>query len=540
MKKIPVCGFFAAFALYLLSDIFFWFSSIDLFWPLTIVPPIDIWKNIDYPAELRYFTRSFEFIFVSVFFFILFKLRSKSFKESLTVPIIAALHLVYGLALILMHFTLSSSVVFIFVFAPLLLLTAPLTYYYSWKWKQVSVYLSCSLHKGKFSVVRKSFTESINSVILIQSLIRAKIVQTRFNSQKKAITQIQAATRAYLARKSFANSINSVVLIQSLIRAKIAQTRFNSQKKAITKIQAATRAYWARKSFANSINSVVLIQSLIRAKIAQTRFNSQKKAITKIQAITRDYLERKRLQNSRDVSACIIIQETIRSYLRRKRHQHGLQAISLMQQRMKLKVALFSTVVVIQQHVDNAKLEEEVLKMLSSQSSSVRRKAIEMLHALCENCSAWFCKNLLLPSKSSTIPFAVLLYDLRSDVTFGGDTQFKISAVRCVRAIANHPSLLPMLCSLNVIDILVEIVTVHCKSCEELSASCLGVLLLTACCSSCHSYWNASETASSLLKRLHLSFERKKKFALVAKKGTTSDTIVKKRLDLLLIHLSGI
>ncbi|KAL0236076.1 hypothetical protein GEMRC1_002658 [Eukaryota sp. GEM-RC1] len=142
-RKIPVCGFFAAYALHLLSDIFFWFASIDLFWPLTIVPPIDIWKNIDYPAELRYFTRSFEFIFASVFFFILFKLRSKSFKESLTVPIIAALHLLYGLALILMHFTLSSSVVFIFVFAPLLLLTAPLTYYYSWKWKQVLYNLAC-------------------------------------------------------------------------------------------------------------------------------------------------------------------------------------------------------------------------------------------------------------------------------------------------------------------------------------------------------------------------------------------------------------
>ena len=66
-------GFMAGFIFHLLIDLFFWFDSIDLFWPLPI-PEINIWFFIDINQKIKYLIMAMEFIF---FRFIAYQLIEK-------------------------------------------------------------------------------------------------------------------------------------------------------------------------------------------------------------------------------------------------------------------------------------------------------------------------------------------------------------------------------------------------------------------------------------------------------------------------------
>ena len=55
-------GFIAGMSFHLLIDIFFWFDSIDLFWPLPI-PNINLWFNMDVNNDILNIILASEFIF---------------------------------------------------------------------------------------------------------------------------------------------------------------------------------------------------------------------------------------------------------------------------------------------------------------------------------------------------------------------------------------------------------------------------------------------------------------------------------------------
>ncbi|KAL0244306.1 hypothetical protein GEMRC1_008390 [Eukaryota sp. GEM-RC1] len=303
-----------------------------------------------------------------------------------------------------------------------------------------------------------------------------------------------------------------------------------SYNSAIVKIQAHIKGFLCRKYTQNIMNSIVHLQSCVRIKMAKDLVKSMKTAITTIQDHVRVFLKRRRLQKINGSSSRVKPHQTVQTFILPEVHQNSLQAICILQQSIRLKLAL--------RQVNSVKRGAKALKKLSSQSASVRRNAIEELNSLCQQSSLRFCKNFVLPLYNDIVPLTVLFNVIQSSNRSPVDIDFKKSAVNFIKLLANHALLLPKICSLGAIEVLVELVVDHWNASDELVKYSLDILLLTVDCFDCHPYWQVADIPLKRLDRRNSLLARRKKLCHVIKKGSVPNSIVKEQFEDLVKRLN--
>jgi hypothetical protein len=168
------------------------------------------------------------------------------------------------------------------------------------------------------------YQQLYNSTVLIQAIIRSKVVRWRYLATIRAIKESRAAImlqrlyRGHLARvvarqlRHIRDKYRSIIRLQSLFRQRIAMRKAallaleKRKVQAASKIQATVRGYLSRAR-----------------NLGKLKYNAQYRAAVKIQAhmrgkIYRKYFQRRKkdLQEHRRrrIDACIKIQSTYRGY----------------------------------------------------------------------------------------------------------------------------------------------------------------------------------------------------------------------------------
>ncbi|KAK9481064.1 P-loop containing nucleoside triphosphate hydrolase protein [Lipomyces japonicus] len=127
---------------------------------------------------------------------------------------------------------------------------------------------------------RNRYLEIRNSVIAVQSVIRARLARSRFEQLKLdiAVTKIQSAYRGFAARRGYHESRRTIIQVQSFARGFLVRNGLleGRQQDAARKIQRTYRGFAVRKDYTNYRRNVILVQSLFRRRQARKELQALK------------------------------------------------------------------------------------------------------------------------------------------------------------------------------------------------------------------------------------------------------------------------
>jgi len=151
-------GLFLGISCHCLIDIFFWFSFIDIAWPLSFwkFQVINLWKDITVPSLYANLVGILEMLFMAIYFTLLrVSVKKKMQVEPLLVnkkifnliKYVEAFHYIYFFILVILYLglgvfsnLLTNSTVFLLVFVVLLTISNTTFYFFSWSMRQAIVY----------------------------------------------------------------------------------------------------------------------------------------------------------------------------------------------------------------------------------------------------------------------------------------------------------------------------------------------------------------------------------------------------------------
>ncbi|CAG9330894.1 unnamed protein product [Blepharisma stoltei] len=151
---------------------------------------------------------------------------------------------------------------------------------------------------------QRKITKRIADLILIlQSLLRRKeailtiknLKSEVYNGNREVILKIQKIYKGYKERKRVKNLKNSILIIQSLLRAKSAYSETKEMKQKVILTQSVVKALLVKKKYKHCRDGIIKIQSSWRRFITQKQISSKNASISKIKAFLLGIIIRKQL-----------------------------------------------------------------------------------------------------------------------------------------------------------------------------------------------------------------------------------------------------
>ncbi|GKY94331.1 hypothetical protein MPSEU_000399000 [Mayamaea pseudoterrestris] len=201
---------------------------------------------------------------------------------------------------------------------------------------------------SRTSVAKYKFKKCLGCVILIQSLGRRMMCQTRYGEMKLAdstlkttilaVTKIQKVARGRHARNNYICLIFSLVKIQSAARSFAHSRHFQLQLEAVKKIQSCLRCTLARHEMTRRKESLIKIQSAVRIAVLQRQRVKKEGAAITLQTFMRCHLALHELTRRRDSVARL--QRMMRTAAQRQQHQKQVKAAKKLQTSLRCTLAL--------------------------------------------------------------------------------------------------------------------------------------------------------------------------------------------------------
>ncbi|KAI1719558.1 myosin head (motor domain) domain-containing protein [Ditylenchus destructor] len=195
-----------------------------------------------------------------------------------------------------------------------------------------------------------------SSALKIQSLWRGQLARHRYAQMKEALSNIQAALRAFLAyrRIKYLQMNRAAIIIQSNFRCHYYHQRFLKVRQCVLSIQSHFRASLVRKQIfeVKQETAAIKVQKVFRGWTVRRKYGQLLKKIIKVQCCVRRWLARRKLKELRTEARSVNHLQTL---------NHGLEnkIISLQQ---KLDQALAEKYELSMQSVESERLRSELLK----------------------------------------------------------------------------------------------------------------------------------------------------------------------------------
>ena len=144
---------------------------------------------------------------------------------------------------------------------------------------------------------------ALSSIIICQSLCRARLERQELRRKQMAATRIQSSYRVFSYRMDYILTVSSVIICQSIVRRKLALKQSELLKLCMCKkrqtsailIQSFYRSYFARMNYIVSLMRIIISQSAYRRwhetrKVNQLRVIKHESAVKVIQTRFRGYI----------------------------------------------------------------------------------------------------------------------------------------------------------------------------------------------------------------------------------------------------------
>jgi len=214
-------------------------------------------------------------------------------------------------------------------------------------WMDRSIFLAC-----------REMVICCQSVVRMRLAVRERHARREMVAQDKATRQIQSCFRMMAARSNYTEQMYSVILLQTVVRRKLVFLRISKMGQAVQVIQSCFRGYTAvryfkgtrtaavtiqsqvrkflqRISFTTTVQAIILIQSVIRQDAVRVQFEFIKRSVLHLQMFWRSILYKRmircRQQLQRENIGSVSIQSAYRMHAARNSFVHVKQSCILIQ-----------------------------------------------------------------------------------------------------------------------------------------------------------------------------------------------------------------